>query len=137
MDFYYTLYTPYSMNSKCFPIEMLRLCSISTSQMDTENTEHMWVKIQFQLQCIITIPLWRIERYKIAPVSQIPDPVPTGQLAEGAAKNLLLPRERGRGCHPPRARGMLPSRERGEGSVLQERGGMLEAITGRKIPFPT
>ena len=97
------------MDSKCFPIEMLRLCSISTSQMDTENTEHVGVKIQFQLQCIITIPLWRIERYKIAPVSQIPDPVPTGQLAEGAAKNLLPPRGGG-----GRRGGMPSSKSMGE-----------------------
>ena len=64
---------------------------------------------------------------------KIPDLVPTGQLAEGAAKNLLPP---GEGMPSSKSKGGCYLQERGgSGSILQERG--EGAITGRKIPFPT
>ena len=54
---------------------------------------------------------------------KIPDLVPTGQLAEGAAKNLLPPRGREGMPSSKRKGGMLPSREKGEGFYPPRKGG--------------
>ena len=69
--------------------------------------------------------------------------MPTGQLAEGAAKNLLLPRERGRGgCHPPRAwrdvtfkregGGFYPPRKRGNAGSHHRTQNTISSVNGEQ-----